>query len=111
MEWHSRGEVYYGSADTRGGVRVKYFTVDRDAFGGSMNGNLLSAGVSYQEIFLPTGGFQRAMVITLRLQLTRATANASVGMLPSGIFYTGYCGAVVQGPALGGSGVQTHAAP
>jgi hypothetical protein len=27
------GEFYYGSADTREGVRGKYFTVDRDAFG------------------------------------------------------------------------------
>jgi hypothetical protein len=27
------GEFYYGSADTRDGVRGKYFTVDRDAFG------------------------------------------------------------------------------
>ncbi len=27
------GEFYYGSADTRDGVRGKYFTIDRDAFG------------------------------------------------------------------------------
>ncbi len=80
------------------------------SFGGSMTGNLLSASVSYQELFTPLVGFQRAMVIGLRIQLTRGTINTNVNMLPSGTFYTAYAGIVAQGPALGGAD-QGHAAP
>jgi hypothetical protein len=80
-------------------------------FGGSMTGNLLSASVSYQEVFTPTSGFERAMVVSLRLQLTRGTVNVSVDKLPSGMFYTGYAGIVASGPALGNGQQDSHAAP
>jgi hypothetical protein len=79
--------------------------------GGSMTGNLLTASLGYQEMFTPANGFQRAMVVTLRVQLTRGTANVSVEKLPGGVFYTGYAGLVAQGPALGNGAQDSHAAP
>ena len=81
------------------------------AFGGGHIGNLLSEDISYQEVFVPIAGFQRAMTVSIRMQLSRGTVNASVNVLPSGVFYTANVGAVVQGPALGGNQSNSHVAP
>jgi len=79
---------------------VSHSTGTSAAFGGGYTGNTLSASVSYQEVFSPTGGFQRATTVQVGLQLPRFTLHLSLDVLPSGITYTGYGTAYVRGPAL-----------
>ena len=70
------------------------------SFGGGYTGNLLSGSVSYQEVFNPLGGFQRATVIAVGIQLPRLTLHLSLDVLPSGVTYSGWGSAYVRGPAL-----------
>lgn len=81
------------------------------SFGGGLQGNLISASVGFQELYVPAIGFEQATTFNLRLQLPRGTVNISLSKLPSGIFYTGYAGLFAEGPALGGGSIQSHAAP
>jgi hypothetical protein len=72
------------------------------SLGGGYTGNLLSANVGYQEVFVPNVGFQKALSIQVSWQFPRLTVNTAVNVLPTGVFYTGYGTAYIQSAPLAG---------